>query len=195
MIIVVRHGRTASNASGLLLGRHDPPLDDTGRAQAAAMAATLVGVDRVVSSPLLRTRQTAEAVAEVAGVDVEVDERFIELDYGEWDGRPVADVALEEWAEWQADLHFAPPGGESLAALGERVRAGLDDLAEEARDRDVVVVTHVSPVKAAVAWALGVGDETSWRMFVTPASIARIAVRGDGARSLLSFGEVAHLHV
>lgn len=194
MIIVVRHGRTASNASGLLLGRQDPPLDETGRAQAAAMAATLAGIDRVVSSPLLRTRQTAEAVAEVAGTEVEVDERFIELDYGEWDGRPVADVAVEEWAEWQADLGFAPPGGESLASLGARVREGLDELVAEARDRDVVVVTHVSPVKAAVAWALGVGDETSWRMFVTPASIARIAVRGDGSRSLLSFGEVAHLH-
>lgn len=194
MIIVVRHGRTASNASGLLLGRQDPPLDETGRAQAAAMAATLAGIDRVVSSPLLRTRQTAEAVAEVAGTEVEVDERFIELDYGEWDGRPVADVAVEEWAEWQADLGFAPPGGESLASLGARVREGLDELVAEARDRDVVVVTHVSPVKAAVAWALGVGDETSWRMFVTPASITRIAVRGDGSRSLLSFGEVAHLH-
>ena len=194
MIIVVRHGRTASNASGLLLGRQDPPLDEAGRAQAAAMAATLAGIDRVVSSPLLRTRQTAEAVAEVAGTEVEVDERFIELDYGEWDGRPVADVAVEEWAEWQADLGFAPPGGESLASLGARVREGLDELVAEARDRDVVVVTHVSPVKAAVAWALGVGDETSWRMFVTPASIARIAVRGDGSRSLLSFGEVAHLH-
>jgi len=192
VIIVVRHGRTESNASGLLLGRNDPPLDETGRRQAAAAANVLSGVGRVVSSPLLRTRQTAEAIAEAACVDVEVEERFIELDYGEWDGRPVADVPSHEWAAWRADLEFAPPGGESLAALGRRVRAALDDLAQDAISEDIAVVTHVSPVKAAVAWALGVGDETSWRMFVTPASITRIAV-GEGMRSLTSFGDVAHL--
>jgi broad specificity phosphatase PhoE len=192
MIVVVRHGRTESNASGLLLGRMDPPLDDTGRAQAAAAASVLSGVGRVVTSPLLRTRQTAALIAEAAGVEVEVDERFVELDYGDWDGRPVGDVAASEWAAWRSDLHFTPPGGESLATMGERVRAGLDEIEPDAEREDVAIVTHVSPVKAAVAWALGVGDETSWRMFVTPASITRIAV-GSGRRSLTAFGEVAHL--
>jgi broad specificity phosphatase PhoE len=192
MLIVVRHGRTESNASGLLLGRMDPPLDDTGRRQAAAAATVLSGVGRVVTSPLVRTRQTAEMIADVAGVPVEVDERFVELDYGEWDGRPVADGAAEEWRAGRDDLGFAPPGGESLRDLGVRVRSGLDALEHDAEHEDIVIVSHVSPVKAAVAWALGVGDETSWRMFVTPASITRIVV-GSGRRSLTAFGEVAHL--
>ncbi len=192
MLIVVRHGRTKSNASGLLLGRADPPLDETGRAQAAAAAAVLTRADRVVSSPLTRTRETAACIAAAAEVEVEVDESFVELDYGEWDERPLTDVTPEEWAAWRADVTWSPPGGESLAALGARVRAGLDALAADAAERDVVVVTHVSPVKAAVAWALGVGDETSWRMFVQPASITRIAL-ARGGRSLVAFGEMAHL--
>ena len=84
MLFVVRHGRTAANASGLLLGRLDPDLDELGVRQATAAAAALGSVDRVVSSPLLRTRHTAEAF----GREVEVDDRWIEMDYGEFDGQP-----------------------------------------------------------------------------------------------------------
>ena len=197
MIVVVRHGRTASNAGGLLLGRADPDLDDVGRDQAERVAAALAGddapaIDRIVASPLLRTARTAQAIGAASGVAVEHDERFIELDYGTWDQRPLADVSAADWAAWRADVDFAPPGGESLAALGRRVRAGLDELAEFARDHVVVVVTHVSPIKAAVAWAVGGGDEMAWRMFVAPASITRIAT-SVGAPSLHSFNDCAHL--
>ena len=117
------------------------------------------------------------------GVAPEVDDRWIELDYGELDGRPLAEVPASTWASWRADVTWSPPGGESLAGLGERVRAACGDLVADARDRDVVVVTHVSPIKAAVAWALGVGDEVAWRMWVGPASITRIGV---GRRSAVA---------
>ena len=192
MLVVARHGRTAHNASGRLLGRLDPGLDDTGRAQAVALAEAVGPVDRVITSPLLRTRETAAAFA--AEVEVEVDERWIELDYGEYDGMPTADVPAEVWARWRADVDFAPPGGESLRHLGDRVRSALDDLtAQEAgTERTTVVVTHVSPVKAAVGWAVGLGDEISWRLWVAPASITRIgATRGGGV--LHTFNEIAHL--
>lgn len=197
MIVVVRHGRTVSNASGLLLGRADPDLDDVGRDQARRLGSVFgpdggVAVDRIVTSPLARTRQTAAAIEAESGASVSVDERFIELDYGEWDQRPLADVGAEQWAAWRADIDFAPPGGESLTALGRRVRSGLDDLAEEARDRTIVVVSHVSPIKAAVAWAVGGGDEMAWRMFVAPASITRIAT-SVGAPSLHTFNDCSHL--
>lgn len=190
MLHVVRHGRTEANASGLLLGRLDPDLDELGERQAVAVAAAVGPVDRVVSSPLLRTRRTAEAF-EVSGA-VEVDERWIEMDYGEFDGTPVADVPPETWAAWRADLDWAPPGGESHRSLGLRVRAALDDLAEAARTTEVVVVTHVSPVKAALAWALGVGDEVAWRTFVAPASIMTIGF-GPAGPSLRGFNDTAHL--
>ena len=188
MLIIVRHGRTEANASGLLLGRRlDPALDDVGQRQAAALAAALPSA-RVVSSPLRRTRETAEAF----GAPVEVDDRWIELDYGELDGTPLRDVPAEVWSAWRADPGWTPAGGESLTALGERVRDACASLAAEAAERDVVVVTHVSPVKAALAWALGVGDEISFRAYVAPASITTIATNGPKP-SLHSFNGCAHL--
>ncbi len=196
MIVIVRHGRTAANASGLLLGHADPPLDDEGMRQAAALSGACAPLDvaRVITSPLGRCRQTAEAIAAAASVSasVDVDERWIELDYGDLDGRPLAEVPADIWASWRSDVTWRPPGGESLAALGTRVREACEALVDQARDRDVIVVSHVSPIKAAVAWALGVGDEAAWRMWVAPASITRIGVAG-GTPSLRAFNELAHL--
>jgi broad specificity phosphatase PhoE len=207
VIVLVRHGRTAANARGMLLGRADPGLDDEGTRQVAALATACAGLDvaRVVTSPLARCRATADAIAAArpplgahlanesgARVPIEVDERWIELDYGELDGRPVGDVPAATWGAWRADVSWRPPGGESLAELGARVRSACDDLVADAADRDVVVVTHVSPIKAAIAWALEVGDEVAWRMWVAPASISRILVSGDRP-VLRAFNEVAHL--
>ncbi len=142
----------------------------------------------MISSPLVRTRETAAAF----GAPVEVDERWIEIDYGHLDGTPLRDVPAEVWSAWRDDPSLAPGGGESLTAVGERIRAACADLVEEAADRDVVVVTHVSPVKAALAWALGVGDEVAWRAYVAPASITQITTGGP-APSLHAFNSCAHL--
>jgi broad specificity phosphatase PhoE len=181
-LLLVRHGRTDANAQGLLLGRLDPPLSDEGRAQAATLATKIPPTARVVSSPLRRARETAAAF----GLPVEVDDRWIELDYGELDGTPLRDVPPALWAAWRSDPAFVPTGGESLVALGTRVRDACAELADEAREHDVVVVSHVSPIKAAIAWAIGAGDELSWRLFVEVASIARVHIddRGTTLRSL-----------
>jgi broad specificity phosphatase PhoE len=189
-LFLVRHGRTAATAGGLLLGRADPPLDDLGRAQAEALATLVASPVRVVSSPLQRCRQTAAAF----GADVEIDERWIELDYGDWDEQPIGSIAAEDWAAWRADITYRPPNGESLAELGVRVRDACADLADDARDGDVVVVSHVSPLKAAIAWALQVGDEISWRLHVAPASVTRVGVRSTGP-VLLTFNETHLLPV
>ena len=189
MLIVVRHGRTEANASGLLLGRRlDPDLDELGRRQAAALAAALPGEARIVSSPLRRAQETAAAF----GRPVDTDERWAEIDYGDLDGTPLRDVPADVWSAWRADPSLSPGGGESLVDVGVRVRAACADLAEEAARADVVVVTHVSPVKAALAWALGVGDDVSWRAYVAPASITRIATAGPQP-SLHAFNGCAHL--
>jgi broad specificity phosphatase PhoE len=189
VLIVVRHGQTDANASGLLLGRADPPLDATGRAQASAVAAALAPLargTRVISSPLRRARETASLVAREG--PVEIDERWIELDYGVLESTPISEVPAATWARWRSDLAFAPDGGESIQSLGTRVGAACADLLPEMEERDVIVVTHVSPVKAAVAWALGVGDEIAWRSFVAPGSMTRIGAR-QGVPALRSFNE------
>jgi broad specificity phosphatase PhoE len=186
VLFLVRHGQTAENARGLLLGRQDPALSEIGRRQAKALADVIPPDVRVISSPLRRARQTAEAL----GQPIVVDERWIELDYGSLDGCRPEELSADMWRRWRADATFVPPGaGESLRALGERVRAACEELTADAAERDVVVVTHVSPIKAAIAWVLDVGDEIAWRMFVRDGSIARIRIDRNGP-ALLSFNEV-----
>jgi len=181
VLLLVRHGRTAQNASRRLLGRMDVPLDELGRRQAEALGRVpqLHDAVRVVSSPLARAMETAAAL----GPAVTVDPRWTEIDYGIYDGKRLEDVP-ELFQQWSRDLGYVPEAGESLAGLGTRVRQACEDLWPEASEQDVVVVTHVSPLKAAVAWALDVGDETSWRMFVDVASVTCIgAGRPRGNRS------------
>ncbi len=211
-LLLVRHGRTAANASGLLLGRADPPLDERGRRDAHAIGAAIASgrygpIAAVVTSPLLRTRETGdhiraaldtEPATTVTGPDLPrvdgVDERLIELDYGELDGVALRDVDPALWARWRADPAYAPPGGESLLDLGVRVRDACRDwsAASELPAGTIVLVSHVSPIKAAIAWALGVGDEIAWRMHLDTASISRIADR-QGTPSLTSFNDTGHL--
>jgi broad specificity phosphatase PhoE len=192
VLIIVRHGQTAHNATRRLAGRVDIELDPVGVRQAAAVAPHVGAPVRVIASPLSRARATAEALA--GALPIEIDDRWLELDYGEWDGVPLAEVPPDVWKQWLADPTFRPPGGETLAEMGERVRAACADLADDARAGDVVVVTHVSPIKAAVAWALAAGDELSWKLHVSNASITRI---GFGPRGpvLHTFNETQHLPV
>jgi broad specificity phosphatase PhoE len=185
VLLLVRHGQTDANARGLLLGRQDPPLSALGRRQAAAIARVIPADARVVSSPLRRALQTAEAF----GHPVDVDERWIELDYGTLDGCRPDDLPDDVWRHWRADPGFVPGGGESLSSLGERVRAACEEVVGDAAERDVVIVTHVSPIKAAIAWVLDAGDEIAWRLFVLDGAIARIQVDARGP-VLLSFNEV-----
>ncbi|MBM35671.1 MAG: hypothetical protein CL460_00695 [Acidimicrobiaceae bacterium] len=189
MLLIVRHGRTVANAGGLLQGRVDNPLDDRGRQQAKQISAALGPIDVVVSSPLQRARETAGPL----GLPVRIDERWIELDYGEWDELPITDVSADQWTQWRNDPMFAPPGGESLAELDRRVVEACDDLVGEATELNVAVFTHVSPIKSAISWALGVNDPISWRLHVGQAQISRILIR-DGRPVLNSFNETWHLN-
>ena len=189
MLFIVRHGRTVANAAGLLQGRVDNPLDDEGQKQAGWIAKALGPVDRVISSPLQRALQTAELLGQIP----RIDERWIELDYGEWDSRPVADITPDEWAAWRADPSFSPPGGESLIELDQRVAAACEEIISEAEDLRVAVFTHVSPIKSTIAWALGVSEQISWRLNVGQAQITKIVIR-DGRPVITAFNETAHLH-
>jgi broad specificity phosphatase PhoE len=168
-----------------LQGRLDLPLDDVGRQQAAALTGFLHSVDRVICSPMLRARQTAEAF----GLEPSIDERWQEMAYGEFEGTRITDVPADLWRRWITDIDFAPAGAETLRAMGERVFAALDELATEVADRHVVVVTHATPVKAAMAWALGVDVGIAWRSWVDQASVTRITMR-DHRPALAFFNRV-----
>ncbi len=190
MLILLRHGRTAANEAGLLQGRLNQDLDELGRRQAVDAAAFIEAeagpIGAVIASPLKRAQQTAEAFGGV----IETDERFIELSYGVYEGVPHADVPSQVWQMWRNDHSFVPEGGESLAALDQRVREACGDLVERAAHENVVVVSHVSPMKSAVAWALGVDIGISWNCHLDHASICRIAIRGRRP-VLMTFNETA----
>jgi broad specificity phosphatase PhoE len=192
MISFVRHGETAHNREGRLQGRADLVRSARGLDQVARLGARFPAgsLTAVVTSPLRRARQTADAIAAACGAPVDVDERLIELDYGEWDGRALADIPPDAWSAWRADPSFAPPGGESLVAVTERI-------GDFCRDRlaggAIVAVSHVSPIKAAVAWALGVDEHATWRMQLGLATISTIGARPDGSGYLLSYNDGAHL--
>jgi probable phosphoglycerate mutase len=186
VITFVRHGETPPNRAGLLLGRSDAVLTDRGRTQAERLSKLFAGwgVERVLTSPLRRARDTAASIAAACDREVEVDERLIEIDYGDWEGSPFGDLDPALVARWRGDGSFAPPGGESLATVAERVASFCDETLD---DRVVVAVSHVSPIKAAVTWTLRVRPELAWRMRLDVASITRV---GAGP-VLLSFNESA----
>ena len=193
MLILVRHGESVANAQGLLLGRTDVELTAAGRAQAVAARSLLRDpVAEVRTSPLRRARDTAELLG--LGLPATVDERWVEIDYGEFECQPLGGIPAEVWQRWQSDRDFRPAGGESLAAVDQRITAACAELfaadgAARRPDGDVVVVSHVTPIKAAVAWALGTLD-LYWRLHLRTASVTRIGWNRD-APILHGFNEVA----
>ena len=140
----------------------------------------------VFTSPLARAQETAAVVADRCGLPVVVDELLVEVDYGEWEGLGLGDFDADQLRRWRTDEAFTPPGGESLAAVTNRAAAFCE---RELDGRVVVAVSHVSPIKGAVTWALGVSPLIAWRMRLDVASLTTIAP----GPTLLRFNDVAHL--
>jgi broad specificity phosphatase PhoE len=182
MIILIRHGQTTTNADGLLVGRSDPHLTALGERQARALVPYLEGVEEVWVSPLSRARETA-AVA-LPDFEAAVVESFIEVDYGDLDGQPVSAISPEAWYGFQHDHDLTFGGGESLASVDRRVHAQLESLLGEPESllhssrRHLAIVSHVSPIKSAVVWALGVSPSTAWRTRLENGSVTTIGTRG-----------------
>jgi probable phosphoglycerate mutase len=199
--VMARHGATALSLEKRFSGRggYDAPLAPLGQAQAEALAAEIAlrgGIDRVVASPLLRTRQTAQAVVDAIGVPVEVIDGFAECGFGEWDGHTFAEVR-ERWPneleEWLASTDVAPPGGESFAACRDRVVAARNEVIARYPGERVLVVAHVTPIKVLVSEAVGAPLTSLYRMELPPCSITNLAWFPDGNASMFSFAESAHL--
>ncbi|WP_336921196.1 histidine phosphatase family protein [Aquipuribacter sp. SD81] len=189
-LLLVRHGRSSANTSGVLAGRTPGvQLDDTGRSQVAALAERLAPVPlvAVVSSPLERCVATAEAVRAVAGPrgkwrhrpDLELDERLSECDYGEWTNRPLRDLAKEPaWAVVQQHPSAAAfPGGETLRGVQARALEAVRETDERVRREhgEAAVwcaVSHGDVIKAVLADALGMHLDAFQRVVVDPASLS-----------------------
>jgi broad specificity phosphatase PhoE len=153
-LLLARHGQTADNADGLILGRRDPPLSELGVAQAGRLAAEAVtaGIVSLWVSPLRRARQTAAVVTEATGVPATVLDDLIESDRGAWEGQPVrqiAEVSPELVAAFEdAAPDFVFPGGESIQHQVARTRRALCVVA--AGQRPALVVAHAGTIRAAL---------------------------------------------
>ena len=184
-ITLLRHGQTDFNAQGRLQGRVDNPLNDIGVQQAKRAAEAIGPVDKIISSPLQRAIQTAE----VFNLEIQIDENWIELDYGDWDGVHLNTISKETWIEWKNNPSFKPPNGESLKTLGDRVKLFLENVQKNSKQH-LLIVTHVSPIKAAVAWTLGVNDSVGWRTRLDTASFTQIQIDSN-TPVLLKFNHTA----
>jgi broad specificity phosphatase PhoE len=181
VIILIRHGQTTTNAQRLLVGRSDPELTELGARQAQALRPLLENVRIVWTSPLKRARATAAlALPHLEPVTME---SFIEVDYGTLDGQPLNVVSYEQWREFEHDHTLAFGGGESLASLDQRVHGELDGLlADEtgllhSHHEHLAIVSHMSPIKSAMVWALGVPGSVAWRMHLNNGSATTITTR------------------
>jgi probable phosphoglycerate mutase len=199
--VLLRHGETPHTAEKRFSGSggHDPELSQEGLRQAAAVAERLAqdgGVDVVVSSPMRRTRQTADAVASAMGLDVREVDGFRECAFGEWEGLTFAEVR-EGWPEhlahWLGDPAAEPPGGESFADVRRRVTRARDQLLARHPRQVVLVVTHVTPTKVLVSDALGAPLSALYRMEMSPATLTEIQWFESGQASLRRFNDAAHL--
>ncbi|MTD13936.1 MSMEG_4193 family putative phosphomutase [Nakamurella sp. YIM 132087] len=179
-LVLLRHGRSTANTAGVLAGRSDGvSLDDHGTTQADGVPGRLATVtfDRLISSPLLRCWQTLAPLAAATGVPVEIDDRFAEVDYGDWTGRKLSELAKEPlWRTVQAQPSLAVfPGGEGLATVGTRAATAVRDVVRAAGEHDVLLVcSHGDVIKAILADALGLHLDGFQRIVVAPASISVI---------------------
>lgn len=197
-MLLLRHGQTPLSVEKRFSGTGNPQLTEVGKAQAAAAAARLAGsgAEVVVSSPLSRARQTAEAVAAALGLEVEVEEGFRETDFGDWEGNTFADIRQKwprEFDAWLASSSVAPPFGESFDATTTRVRQARDRLLVRHGGKKVVVVSHVSPIKTLLRLALDAPPTALYRMHLDLACLSEVQWFSDGPAVVRSLNDTHHL--
>ncbi len=199
-LLLLRHAATPLSGERRYSGRGDVELTDAGQAQAKAAAArlsTVDGVAAVVSSPLRRARQTAQPVAEALRLPVTVVDGLTETDFGAWEGLTFPQARERDpdlHARWLVDLDATPPGGESFVAVHRRVRRVRDDLLASYGAATVVVVSHVTPIKALLRMALDAGPALLFRLHLDLASLSVAEFYPDGGASVRLVNDTSHLH-
>ncbi|HMH94588.1 MAG TPA: histidine phosphatase family protein [Streptosporangiaceae bacterium] len=184
LVLIVRHGLTASTGTALTGWTPGISLNDRGRAQASSVGARLAGlpIDAIVSSPLDRCRETAEAIAcarNGTALPVQLDERVGECHYGDWTGQPLRKLAKDPlWPVVQAHpsaVRFPGPAGESMVDMQARAVSALRDWNERlGRDAVYVVCSHGDVIKSILTDSLGMHLDMCQRIQVDPCSLSVI---------------------
>ena len=176
VLILLRHGRTANNAEARLQGDSDIALDEVGELQAERAGEFIRSrwqINTVVTTSLQRSQQTAELAGFSSRIH-EVDDRWREISYGEFEGRRIGELDPDLGVRWQRDVNYRPAGGESLASLYVRVADACRSMVERAAEENVLVVSHATPIKSAVIWASGGAPTMILNLWVYPGSVSLI---------------------
>jgi probable phosphoglycerate mutase len=198
-LVLIRHGATEHSAQRRFSGRNTLPLTPAGQAQAAALArraAVLGDVASVVTSPLLRAKQTAAVLADALCVPIRTDDGLAEIDFGEWEGLSYAEVEQgwpTELAAWYRSPDVPPPAGESMTDATARVRQARNRIVASAPGRTTVVVSHVTPIKILLRLALDAPPTAIFRLHLDPASMSILDVFDDGISSVRLVNDTNHL--
>jgi ribonuclease H / adenosylcobalamin/alpha-ribazole phosphatase len=206
--LLLRHGQTELSVERRYSGRGNPALTDLGRRQAEAAAQYLArkaahgrssenaGVEAVISSPLQRAHDTAQAAAKALGLDVAVDEDLIETDFGAWEGLTFSEAAERDpdlHKRWLRDTRVSPPDGESFDAAAERVGRARSRIISEHPGETVLVVSHVTPIKTLLRTALDAGPAILYRLHLDLAALSIAEFYPDGAASVRLVNQTAYL--
>jgi len=184
-LFVIRHAESQWNPIGRYQGLLDPDLSERGEKQAKVLAEELKnkGIKVIYTSPLLRTKRTAEIIAQTLGVPLIEDNRVIEIDHGVWSGKLVEEVKKEfpemfdDWIKepWKVDF----PGGENLRAVYERVKAFIEEIKKKHEGETVAVVSHTVPIRAMYCAALNLPIEYFWSFGCDNASYSIVKFEED----------------
>lgn len=198
-LLLLRHGQTELSVQRRYSGRGNPPLTELGREQAARAAKMLAAkgnIAAVLTSPLSRARDTAEAAATALDAPLTVLDGLIETDFGEWEGLSFAEAAErdpESHARWLGDPSLPAPGGESFDQVRARVDAVRRDLIGLYPGANLVVVSHVTPIKTLLQLALGVGPSLLYRLHLDLASLSIAEFYPDGGSSVRLVNDTSYL--
>lgn len=209
-VVLIRHGRTHLTESKRISGRggEDPKLSELGRVDArmAAQAVAQIGksgpwsflnpVSAIVSSPIQRTQDTANIIANQLGLPVSLNENIAEISFGDWDGSTNDEVKQkwpDEFASWQGSWEMAPPNGESLAEFDSRVLQGLNEIVEANAGKTVAIVSHVMPIRGIARRAIDGGVSAYWAPQISPCSISIMRFWGNQAAELITLNSTSHL--
>jgi broad specificity phosphatase PhoE len=185
VIYLVRHGQTMLNAEGRFRGRLDPPLDSQGELEAEALARWFgrFELTGIYSSPLLRTRQTAEPIGDALELPVHLEPGLLDLDYGDWTGLTKEEARAESPGAFARFLAHPtssrPPGGESVYLMGKRVHEVLDRMAKRYSGGRVIAVSHELALRASILGVSDPGTEPFWDIEVPPGSVTTL-LAADG---------------
>jgi probable phosphoglycerate mutase len=153
-------------------------------------------VSAIVSSPIQRTQDTANIIANEIGLSVSLNENIAEISFGDWDGSTNDEVRANwpsEFAAWQGSWDVAPPNGESLEEFDSRVVKGLFEIVSEHAGRTVAVVSHVMPIRGIARRAMAGGISAYWSPQISPCSISIMRFWGDQAAEVITLNSTAHL--